>query len=803
MKRRTLLLSGAGALGALIVGWGFMPPRSRLGDAHTLAPVQGQVGMNGWIKIASDGSVLLAMNRSEMGQGVHTALAQLVAEELDLPLHRVSLTEAGFDAIYGNIAAFLGSVPFGPRDQQRRAFKLASWITAKIGREVGLNLTGGSSTTADAWDTLRLAAATARAQLLGAAALKHKLPVDELTVKAGVIHHASGALSHYGELATQAALTPPGEVRLKDRKQWTQIGQALPRKDLAAKVDGSARFGLDVREAGQVFAAIRHCPMLGGGLGPANIDAVRARPGVLRVVALGPVAGSTAAFAVVARTSWHAFEAAKALDVQWQPPPNGRLDSQAIHAALAGEARRAHEAGEGFAFLQQGDAKAALAGAATQLQAVYSAPHLAHATMEPMNCTARVADGHVTVWAPTQVPGFARDVAARIAGVPPDKVTVHVTYLGGGFGRRLDVDFVGQAVRIALEMGGLPVQLVWSREEDMTHDFYRPAEVAVLQGGLDAAGRPVALAITNASDAIVPRWAERVMPGLAPTLDVLNRNAFPDGRAPAALFRRGDAPDKTAAEGLFDLIHAIPNARVAHQATHSGVPVGMWRGVGHSHHAFFIEGFIDELAHAAKADPVAFRMQLLEGLPRHQAVLKRAAEAAGWGRPLPAGVARGVAVHESFGSVVAQVLELEREPPNLPQRGRPPEGGAPARARPVANAKEAGKPRVKRVVCAIDCGTVVNPGIVARQMESCIVFGLTAALWGRIDIVGGAVLQKNFPDHPLMTLAQCPVIETHLMPGEGPPTGVGEPGLPPVAPALANAWFALTGERRRSLPLAI
>ena len=777
MKRRTLLLSGLGAAGALIVGWGVMPPRARLGDAHTLPAVDGQVGLNGWIKIAADGTVLLAMNRSEMGQGVHTALAQLVAEELDVPLRTVRLTAAGHDAIYGNIAATLGNIPFGPRDREpaSRAFKLSSWVTAKVARELGLNLTGGSSSTADAWDTLRLAAATARAQLLGAAALKHKLPVAELTVKDGVIQHASGALGHYGDIAAQAALTPPGEVVLKDRNRWTQIGQALPRLDLAAKVDGSARYGLDVREQGQVFAAIRHCPMLGGGLGPANVDAIRARPGVLRVVALGPMAGSTAAYAVVARTTWHAREAARALDVAWQPPPGGRVDSKAILAVLEREAREAHAAGTGFAFRKQGDVKNAIAQATTTLEAVYSAPYLAHATMEPMNCTAQVLDGHVTVWAPTQVPGFARDMAARAAGVAPGAVTVHVTYLGGGFGRRLEVDFIGQAVRVALEMGGLPVQLVWSREEDMTHDFYRPAEVAVLQGGLDAGGKPIALAITNAADSIFPRWAERVMPGLAPTLDLLNRNAFPDARAPAALLLRGDAPDKTSSEGLFDLAYAVPNVRIAHQPTRSGVPVGMWRAVGHSHHAFFMEGFIDELAHAAKADPLAFRFGLLDGLPRHRAVLQRAADAAGWGQPLPAGVARGVAVHESFGSIVAQVVEVT---------------------------KQDGKPRVRRVVCAIDCGTVVNPGIVVRQVESGIVFGLTAALWGRIDIVDSQVQQQNFPDQPLLTLAQCPVIETYFVPSEGPPSGVGEPATPPVAPALANAWFALTGERRRSLPLA-
>ena len=777
MRRRTLWLSGLGAAGALIVGWGALPPRSRLGHKRLLPPVDGEVALNGWIKVATDGRVLLAMPRSEMGQGVHTALAQLVAEELDVPLATVRLTAPGHDSIYGNVATALGNLPFGPRDREARSvpFRLSSWVTAKVARELGLNLTGGSSSTADAWEPLRLAAATARAQLLGAAALKHRLPVAELMVKDGLIHHSSGALGHYGDVAAQAALTPPGDVLLKDRNHWSQIGKPLPRLDLPAKVDGSARFGLDVREPAQVFAAIRHCPMLGGGLGPANVDAVRARPGVLRVVALGPVAGSTAAYAVVARTTWHAREAAQALDVAWQPPPNGRLDSQAILAALEREARAAHAAGRGFAFLAQGDARAAIADAATRLEAVYTAPYLAHATMEPMNCTARVADGHVTVWAPTQVPDFARDLAARVAGVPVEHVTVHVTYLGGGFGRRLDIDFIGQAVRVAMETAGAPVQLVWSREEDMTHDFYRPAEAAVLQGGLDADGRPVGLAITNAADAMLPRWAERVMPGLAPALDLLNRNAFLDARAPAALLARGDAPDKAASEGLFDLGYAIPHIRIAHQPTHSGVPIGMWRSVGHSHHAFFKEGFIDELAHAAKADPVAFRLKLLDGLPRHQAALKRAAEAAGWGRPLPAGTARGVAVHESFGSVVAQVVEV---------------------------ANQGGQPRVKRVVCAIDCGTIVNPGIVVRQVESAIVFGLTAALWGRIDIVEGEVRQKNFPDQPLLTLAQCPIIETHLMPSNAPPAGVGEPATPPIAPAVANAWFALTGERRRSLPLA-
>jgi isoquinoline 1-oxidoreductase subunit beta len=352
------------------------------------------------------------------------------------------------------------------------------------------------------------------------------------------------------------------------------------------------------------------------------------------------------------------------------------------------------------------------------------------------------------------VPSFARAIAARVAGVPEANVDLHVTYLGGGFGRRLEVDFIGQAVRIALETGGRPVQLVWPREEDIGHDFYRPAGAAFMQAALDADGRVQALKITSAGDALTPRFMERNAPWLAGPIDM---------------------PDKAASEGLFDLPYAVPNQRIAHVATHSGVPIGNWRAVGHSHNAFFSECFVDELAHAAGRDPVAFRLAMLADMPRHAAVLKLAAEKAGWDRPLPAGTARGVALHESFGSIVAQVVEASLID---------------------------GRPRVQRVVCAADVGTVVNPGIVAQQMESGIVFGLSAALFGRVDIVGSVVQQSNFPNHPILTLAQTPRIETHLVASLLPPGGVGEPGTPPVAPALANALFVLTGKRSRELPLA-
>jgi isoquinoline 1-oxidoreductase beta subunit len=753
MRRRTVFVAGAGTLGALLVGWGLLPPRSRLGAADLLAAPEG-VALNGWIRIGPDGAVQLAMPRSEMGQGVHTALAMLVAEELDLALDAVQLIRAGHDAIYGNVALAVAALPVHPRDREPGDVawfaRAGAWTVAKLAREFGLNATGGSTTIADLWQPLRLAAATARAKLLGAASLGWRLPVAELGCRDGVVTHPSGERAGFGELAARAAITPASQVMPKTAAQWQLIGTAAPRIDTAAKSHGTARYGLDVRQPGMVYAVVRHAPALGGSPGRVDAAPALAVAGVERVVRLPPYAGAGPALAVVGRSTWHALQGAAALVVDWRPRPAGALDSAAIQRRLDRIAR----AGGGLAFHRRGDAASALRGAARSVEALYRAPYLAHVTMEPINCTARVADGRVEVWVPTQVPGLARAIAARAAGVAEDKVTVHVTLLGGGFGRRLDVDFVGQAVRIALETGGRPVMLVWPREEDIGHDFYRPAASAWLRAGFDARGALSALDFHSAGDAVTPRWIERVLPALA---------------------SRADLPDKTTAEGLFDLPYDVPHQRMAHSATRSGVPVGYWRAVGHSHNAFFSEGFIDELAHAAGADPVAFRRGLLAGMPRHRAVLDLAAGRAGWGRPLPTGRARGVALHESFGSIVAQVLEVSLED---------------------------GRPRVHRVVAAVDCGIAVNPDGIAQQMESGVMFGLAAALGGRIDIVGGVVQQRNLPDLPPLTLARTPVIETHVVPSTNAPTGMGEPGLPPVAPALANALFALTGQRLRELPLA-
>ena len=764
MNRR-LFVSALAAGPALLLGWGLLPPRSRLGGADALAPADGRVALNGWLRIGPDDAVTLVMPHAEMGQGVHTALAMLVAEELRVPLPRVQLESAGANSRYGNVAATVDSVLyFSPDDSEpgheTRIVRATRWLLAKAVRELGVTATGGSSSIADLYPVLREAAATARAQLLGAASLQWKLPVTELRVTDGVVSHPSGPTARYAELARTAAATPPGEVALTAPESWALLGTSAPRQDTRAKIDGSARFGVDQRLPGQLYAAVAHGAALGAGPGEVDVNALLARPGVLRLVRLPAMAGAAPALAVVAQGSWAALKAARELAGEagrWQPPPGPAPDSAHIQRQLDDAAGRAAAGAEGFRFRDDGDAEAALARVdrgTRVVEALYRAPYLAHATMEPMNCTAQVADGRVRLWVPTQVPTFARAVAARVAGVAESQVDLHVPYLGGGFGRRLEVDVVAQAVRVALETGGTPVQLLWSREQDMAHDFYRPAASAVLRATLGSDGRMQALVAGSASDAVMPRYYARVMPQLA---------------------TRFETPDKTTAEGLFSLPYRVPHLRVQHVATRHGVPVGSWRSVGHSHNAFFAESFIDELAHAAGADPLAWRLAGLAHLPRHAAVLRLAGERAGWGQPLPAGRARGVALHDSFGSIVAQVLEVSR--------------------------RADGQPRVHRVVAAVDCGVVINPRIAAQQVESAVIFGLSAALFGRIDIEGGAVRQRNFDTYRVLRLAETPAIEVHFIDSRRDPSGLGEPGTPPVAPALANAWFALTGQRLRELPL--
>ncbi|MBP6275874.1 MAG: xanthine dehydrogenase family protein molybdopterin-binding subunit, partial [Limnohabitans sp.] len=556
MKRRTWLLSALGATGALVVGWGVLPARSRMGSPELMLQTAGDVALNGWIKIAKDGAIILAMPRSEMGQGVHTALAMLVAEELDVPLSRVRLEQAGADSIYGNVAMLVASLPFHPLDseggEKPTKIKMAEWVVGKLARELGINATGGSSSMADLWDPMRMAAATARASLVQAAASAWQVPAKDITVANGVMQHASGKSAHFGDMAAAAAGAKPQDISTKARQDWRLIGQSTARTDIPSKVTGQAQFGLDVRLPGMLFAAMRMSPVLGGSASSMNTQAALAIAGVENVVQIDAWGGGTGGVAVVGKSSWHARQGAQAVQVQWQNPSTALADTARIQADLL----KALNTESGFTFHEQGVPTQAEKAAATRIDALYQAPYLAHATMEPMNCTAQVKDGKVEIWAPTQVPQMARDMAAKVAKVDKDHVTVHVTQLGGGFGRRLEVDFIGQAVQVAMACKGLPVQLSWSREEDMTHDFYRPMHLAKFQASLDDKGEVTSLRIKSAGDAITPRWMGRAAPHLSGPIDM---------------------PDKTASEGLFDLPYGFASQHMSHVATQSGVPVGFWR----------------------------------------------------------------------------------------------------------------------------------------------------------------------------------------------------------------------------------
>ncbi|MFC5480996.1 xanthine dehydrogenase family protein molybdopterin-binding subunit [Massilia suwonensis] len=749
-SRRRFLLGGLVAGGALLVGWGTRPPRQRLHTGEPLPVEQGTVALNGWIAIAPDGTVSVVVPRSEMGQGVHTALPMLVAEELDAPLGSVRIAPAPIDKIFGNLAVLRENLPFHP-DERGNVKDGTQWMLGKIGRELGIMFTGGSTSVKDAWQPMREAGAVARAMLVKAAAGDWKAADADLRTEDGFVIHKDGRRASYGSLAARAAQVgagiDAGDVRLKEPRDFRLIGKPVPRRDTPAKVDGSALFGIDARPPGMLYAAVRMAPVVGAGVAWFDAKPVLAMPGVLRVVdvssAAGQYAGAGAGVAVIARSWWQAKTAAATLTVRWHEDEGDRLSSESIFKSFAD----ALDNESGYAYFESGTQD--VSGAAKTVTAEYRAPFLAHATMEPVNCTAQVANGKVHLWASTQVPSIAVDVAAKVAGVAREDVTIEVMLLGGGFGRRLEGDMVAQAVAVARAAGGQPVQLIWTREDDTTHDVYRPAALARFRASLDANGKILAWDNKSASGAIGHQYFPRNL-GLP-----------------------GMGPDKTTAEGEYDMQYEIANQRIAHVIVDSPVPLGYWRSVGHSHNAFFKEAFLDEVAHAAGQDGVAYRRALLKEHPRHLAVLEAVVRKAG---TPPDGRAHGVAVHQSFGSIVAQVAEVSVEGKDI---------------------------RVHRVVCAIDCGMVVNPNIVAQQMEGAVVFGLSAALGGEITIRDGRVQQSNFGDYPVLRMDRAPHVETVIMPSAEPPEGVGEPGVPPVAPAVAAAVFRLTGQRLRSLPLRL
>jgi isoquinoline 1-oxidoreductase beta subunit len=759
LKRRHFLLGTAATLGALVVGWSASPTRQRLTTAEPLpAMVSGQVALNGWVKVSPDDTVTLMMAAAEMGQGIHTGLAMLLAEEMDADLAQLRLEQAGYDPIYNNQAALLDNLPMFKPDDDGALKRGTRHVVGKLLREVpGLWGSGGSSGIVDQWLPLREAGASARAMLVGAAAAAWGVPAAECEVAAGrVSHPASQRSARFGELAARAATLPlPAQVVLKDPSRYTLIGRPVHRLDSAPKLDGSARYGLDALPPdGLLYATLAMCPTLGGRVARFDDTAARAMPGVRKVVALAPVGGglgsggmTSGAVAVIADTPWHAMRALDKVAIDWDHGAAASLSSRALIDQLAQSLDAPDQAD---VHLETGDADAAMKSAERTIEAEYRVPFIAHATMEPMNCTVQFKDGAATVWVGVQGPGMLRGGIAKVLGIEAAKVDIRLAYLGGGFGRRYLGDFVMQAAALARETDGMPVQLMWSREQDMAHDYYRPAYVARSKAGFDAQGRLVAWRVDTAGSSL---------------------------GSPAFL--------SAAAEGTATTAYRFANARVAHRTMESAVTVGIWRSVNHSQNGFFTESFIDECAHAAGQGPVAFRRALLAGSPaeaRHLGVLQRVTAMSGWGTPLAPEAdgtrrARGLALHRSFGSVVAQVAEVSLTPER--------------------------QIRVRRMYCAVDCGLAVNPNLVRQQMESAIVFGLSAALHGEITIERGQVQQSNFHDYAPLRMNECPQIEIAIVPSSAPPTGVGEPGTPPVAPAVANAVFALTGQRLRSLPLRL
>ncbi|PRC91504.1 xanthine dehydrogenase family protein molybdopterin-binding subunit [Solimicrobium silvestre] len=756
LTRRRFLLGGLGMTGALIVGWGVSPMRQRLQATVPLPVIDGSVSLNGWMEIATNGRVTMFLHKSEMGQGVSTALPMLLAEELDVPLAMVDIVPAGMDKIYGNVAMLVDGLPFHPDDSGMLKHG-AQWMTGKFARELGLQVTGGSSSVKDSWLVLRQAGSAARAMLIASAAQQWNVPVSECHTKAGMVLHTSGKQAGYGELAALAVHSNPAQIRLKNPSEFTLIGQPQARRDSADKTTGKAQFGLDVRLPGMLYAAVKMCPKLGGKLRSMNDADIIKMPGVVKVHSLADLNArvtSVAGVLVIAKTYWQARVALDAMNLEWDDGV-GSTGSALSSASVLHELRSKLDTETGFTYFKQGHIKAEAKQDAitTQtLNAEYSAPFLAHATMEPMNCTAQVHNGRVSLWVGTQTPTLAVKIAAQVAQVNSDQIELHHTFLGGGFGRRLEVDMVAQAVAAALQTNGVPVQLIWSREEDIGHDFYRPAAVARFKATVDQVGQVISYENTSASGSITQQVLKRYF-GLAAM-----------------------GPDKTTAEGEFDMPYEFPNQKIAHVIVPTAVPIGYWRSVGHSHNAFFKESFIDELAHAAKQTPLQFRRGLLKQHPRYLAVLNAAMVLAEQGGVLPAGHAHGIALHQSFGTIVAQVAEVSVQDKEI---------------------------IVHKVSCAVDCGIVVNPNIVRQQMESAVLFGLSAALFGEITFKDGKVEQSNFHDYVVIRMNQAPQVEVVIIASAEAPEGIGEPGTPPIAPAVANALFNLTGQRLRSLPLRL
>ena len=693
ISRRNFLKTTAGAAGGLMLGF-YLPERNSL-LAQTAAGK-----LNAYVRIGTDDTVTLYIHKAEMGQGTVTSLSMLLAEELECDWKKIRTEFPGVDP-----------VAFGP-----------------------VQGVFGSQSIRTSWESLRKAGATACEMLVQAAAQKWNVPKSQCRAENNtIVNLTTQERLSFGSLAEAASKLPvPQTASLKDPTQFKLVGKPQKRMDTPAKVSGKTMFGIDVKVPGMLYAALQRCPVFGGKV--ASFDATKAKavPGVKQVVQI------SSGVAVLADNTWSAMEGRKALVVQWDEGKLAGTSSATIRKTFMDLAEK--PAAAPAVARKEGDAAAALNAAPRKLEAVYEAPYLAHAPMEPMNCAAHVRADGCDVWTGTQIQSAARETAAQITGLAPEKVQIHTMYLGGGFGRRGRPDFVAEAVEIS-RVAGIPVKLQWTRDDDMQHDFYRPASYTKFAAALDVEGNPTV-------------WNARI---ICPSFGGL-RNGV----------------DRTAVEGIAEIRYSIPNILVDYIPPDVGIPVSFWRSVGYSQNTFFTESFMDELAAAAKKDPLEFRRKLLAKAPRMLGVLELAAEKAGWGKPLPAGRHRGLAVVDNLGSFNAQVAEISIEK---------------------------GKLKVHRVVCAVDCGHVVNPAIVKQQIESGIVYGLSAALRGEITIDRGRVQQSNFNNYEPLRIDEMPVIETYLVTNTNPPGGIGEASTPAIAPAIANAIFSATGKRIRKLPI--
>ncbi len=728
-RRGFLVVATAVAGGAAFGVW-----KAREVPPNPLAPGEGAVALTPWLVIDAAGTTVV-VPRAEMGQGVTTTLAAMVAEELDLRWDDVRVIHGPPAQAYFNGALVDGGLPFAAYAMTPRQ----RWVAeeaAVLPKMLSLQITGGSTSTVDAFVRMRLAGATAREALKRAAADLLQLSTVVLRTSDGAVHAPDGSALPYTALAAAAAAAPLPAAVLRSPAEWKLLGRALPRTDMVAKVTGTATFGVDVALPSMVFATVRMNPRLGGPMRSFDPAPALALPGVERVIDLGT------GIAVVAASTWHAFRGAEAVAVDWGPAPYPET-TDAIFAGIAA----AFDARPNSVLRREGRVPGAAPGDVT---AEYRAPYLAHATMEPMNATALREPDALTVWCGTQVPVLARDACARAVGLPADRVTLHTTFLGGGFGRRLETDYAVLAARVADTMPGVPVKVTWSRSEDMRHDVYRPGALARFRGRVED-GRIAVLDARIAAPSVLRQAARRATGFAAP------------------------GPDRLLTEGSFDQPYAVANVRIAGHLADVAVPVGYWRSVGNSMNAFFHESFVDELADAAGADPLQFRIDHVGPLhPPSAAVLAAVGEMSGWGGGGAAGTAKGVAFTHSFGTPVAEVVELR---------------------------DEGGRIRIARAWIACDVGRALDPGIIEAQMVSGLIFGLSAAVLGEITFAGGEVEQQNFPDYDALRMPGTPAVEVRILQGGGRLGGVGEPGTPPAAPALANAVFALTGQRIRELPL--